>query len=174
MPTSKSIDALDQPRRISYHTLRPTHVSVDLDQLVVNYRNIMKHCGCSVMRVIKADAYGHGIVAVAERLEQEGCPYFGVAYLEEALLLREEGVQTPILVMGGILGEQIPLYIEHNITLTASSIDKLNAIEHTAKAMQKKATVHLKIDTGMGRIGIQEWSAHKMLRVVSQCSKYHR
>ena len=122
------------------------------------------------MPVIKADAYGHGIVAVAERLEQEGCPYFGVAYLEEALLLREEGVQTPILVMGGTLGEQIPLYIEHNITLTASSIDKLNAIEHTAKAMQKKATVHLKIDTGMGRIGIQEWSAHKMLRVVSQCS----
>ena len=161
---------LEQPRRISYHTLRPTHVSVDLDQLVSNYRNIRDYCGCAVMPIIKADAYGHGIVAVAERLEKEDCPYFGVAYLEEALLLREEGIQTPILVMGGILGEQIPLYIEHDITLTASSIDKLNAIEQTAKEMQKRAKVHLKIDTGMGRIGMQEWSAHKLLEVVGQCS----
>lgn len=169
MSNPKSIDVLEQPRRISYHTLRPTHVSVDLDQLVRNYRQIKTHCGCDVMPVIKADAYGHGIVAVAERLEQEGCAYFGVAYLEEALLLREEGIQTPILVMGGILGEQIPLYIEHNITLTASSIDKLNAIEQTAQRLQKRPKVHLKIDTGMGRIGVQEWSAHKLLDVAKGC-----
>ena len=170
MSDPKVKQTLEQPRRISYHTLRPTHVSVDLDQLVENYQNIKDYCGCDVMPVIKADAYGHGIVAVAERLEQEGCPYFGVAYLEEALLLREEGIQTPILVMGGILGEQIPLYIEHNITLTASSIDKLNAIEQTAKEIHQKAKVHLKIDTGMGRIGVQEWSAHKLLDVAKNCT----
>jgi len=125
------------------------------------------------MAVIKADAYGHGIVAVAKCLEAEGCAYFGVAYLEEALLLREEGIQTPILVMGGILGEQIPLYIEHNITLTASSIDKLQAIENTAQKMQQRATVHLKIDTGMGRIGVQEWSAHKLLEAAKKCVGVH-
>ena len=173
MSDPKTIDALEQPRRISYHTLRPTHVSVDLEQLVQNYRQIQLYCGCDVMPVIKADAYGHGIVAVAERLEREGCAYFGVAYLEEALLLREEGIQTPILVMGGILGEQIPLYIEHNITLTASSVDKLTAIEHTAKQLGKQAVVHLKIDTGMGRIGVQEWSAHKLLSVAKQCSNIY-
>ena len=122
------------------------------------------------MPVIKADAYGHGIVAVADRLEQEGCTYFGVAYLEEALLLREEGIQAAILVMGGILGERIPLYIEHNITLCASSVDKLNAIEETARKLGKRPKVHLKIDTGMGRIGVQEWSAHKLLDIAKRCS----
>lgn len=170
MSDPKSIAALEQPRRISYHTLRPTHVSVDLDQLVRNYKQIKIHCGCDVMPVIKADAYGHGIVAVAERLEHEGCTYFGVAYLEEALLLREEGIQAAILVMGGILGERIPLYIEHNITLCASSVDKLNAIEETAKRLGKRPKVHLKIDTGMGRIGVQEWSAYKLLGIAKQCS----
>ncbi len=170
MSNPKSIAALEQPRRISHHTLRPTHVSVDLEQLVRNYQQIKMYCGCDVMAIIKADAYGHGIVAVAERLEREGCAYFGVAYLEEAILLREEGIQTPILVMGGILGEQIPLYIEHDITLTASSIDKLNAIERTAERLQQTAKVHLKIDTGMGRIGVQEWSAHKLLDVAKSCT----
>lgn len=121
------------------------------------------------MAVIKADAYGHGIIAIAKCLEAEECAYFGVAYLEEALLLREEGIQTPILVMGGILREQIPLYIEQNITLTASSIDKLQAIEKTARQMKRCATVHLKIDTGMGRIGVQEWSAHKLLEAAKNC-----
>lgn len=158
-----------EPRRISHHVLRPTHVDVNLERLVQNYRNIQQHCNCAVMAVIKADAYGHGILAVADRLEREGCAYFAVAYLEEALLLREEGITTPILVMGGILGEQIPLYIEHKITLTASSIDKLLAIEQAAKQMSSQATVHLKIDTGMGRIGVQEWSANSLLETAKTC-----
>ena len=74
---------------------------------------------------------------------------------------------------GWDFGEQIPLYIEHNITLTASSVDKLTAIEHTAKQLGKQAVVHLKIDTGMGRIGVQEWSAHKLLSVAKQCSNIY-
>ena len=123
------------PRRISQHTLRPTRIVVKLQQIVHNYRILQAHCQKPMMAVIKADAYGHGIVEVAKVLEAEGVPYFGVAYLEEALLLREEGVQTPILVMGGIFGEQIPLYIENGITLTASSVDKLKAIEACAKSM---------------------------------------
>ena len=157
------------PRRISQHTLRPTHVVVNLQQIVLNYRILKAHCQKPVMAVIKADAYGHGIVEVAKVLEQEGAPYFGVAYLEEALLLREEGIQTPILVMGGILGEQIPLYIRHNITLTASSVDKLKSIEACAKEMGKNAIAHLKIDTGMERIGVHDYSAATILEVASQC-----
>ncbi len=158
-----------KPRRISHHTLRPTHLEVDLEQLATNYKVIAAHCGCAVMAVIKADAYGHGIVAVAKRLVQEGVPYFGVAYLEEALLLREEGIETPILVMGGILGERVHLYIEHNITLTASSIEKLLAIEEVAKTLKQRATVHLKIDTGMGRIGVQPRSVQKLIDVAKTC-----
>lgn len=157
------------PRRISQHTLRPTHIVVKIEQIVQNYRILQAHCQKPVMAVIKADAYGHGIVEVAKALEAEGAPYFGVAYLEEALLLREEGVQTPILVMGGILGEQIPLYIENNITLTASSIDKLRAIETCAQAMNHRAIAHLKIDTGMERIGVHDYSAGSLLEVASAC-----
>ncbi len=158
-----------KPRKISHHVLRPTHLDVDLDQLVQNYRLIEAHCGCPVMAVIKADAYGHGIVAVAERLSQENAPYFGVAYLEEALLLREEGITTPILVMGGILGSQVHLYIQNRVTITASSVEKLQMIESVASQLQQRATVHLKIDTGMGRIGVQAHSAQKLLDLVQRC-----
>lgn len=157
------------PRRISQHTLRPTHIVVHLAQIVQNYRVLRAHCQKPVMAVIKADAYGHGIVEVARALEAEGVPYFGVAYLEEALLLREEGIQTPILVMGGILGEQIPLYIEHRITLTASSVDKLMAIEHCAKKLGKTAIAHIKIDTGMERIGVHDYSAGAILETATNC-----
>lgn len=160
--------------RISQQVSRPTQVLVDLGQIVRNYHAIQQHTGTHVMAIIKADAYGHGIVEVATRLQQENVAYFGVAYLEEALLLRESGIQTPILVLGGIVGAQIPLYIEHNITMTASSIDKLMAIEEFAKqyyAMQtdNKPKVHLKIDTGMERIGVHEYSAKGFLEKAKAC-----
>jgi alanine racemase len=68
--------------------------------------------------------------------------------------LREAGVTTPILVLGGIIGNQVPLFLEHDLTLTASSIEKLGQIEAAARAMGVRAKVHLKIDTGMERIGV--------------------
>ena len=74
-----------KPQRISHYALRPTRLTIDLNHLVKNYRLIQQYCSRPVMAVIKADAYGHGIVPVAQRLEQEGVAYFGVAYLEEAL-----------------------------------------------------------------------------------------
>ena len=158
-----------KPQRISHYALRPTRLTIDLSQLVKNYRLIQHHCDRPVMAVIKADAYGHGIVPVAQRLEQEGIAYFGVAYLEEALLLREENIQTPILVMGGILGDRVHLYIEHGITLTASSVEKLLAIEQTAKQLKQVARVHLKIDTGMGRIGVQPQTAEQLFTMAKEC-----
>ena len=157
------------PQRITHQISRPTRIIVDLDQIAKNYRLIHQSCNRPLMAVVKADAYGHGIVEVSKRLELEGVAYLAVAYLEEALLLRESGVQTPILVMGGILGEQIPFYIQHQITLTASSIDKLLSIEKVSKEMNVRALVHLKIDTGMGRIGVQDTSAEEFLLVASQC-----
>ena len=156
--------------RISQHSLRPTQCIVNLEQIAENYRLIKEHVNRPVMAVIKADGYGHGIIPVAKKLLEESVEYFGVAYLEEALLLREEGIQTPILVLGGILGEQIPQYIEHQITLTASSIDKLLDIEETSKKLGKRAKVHLKIDTGMERIGVHDYSADAFLSKVQQCS----
>ena len=110
----------------------------------------------AVMPIVKANAYGHGLVDVARHLVSIGATSFGVAFLEEAVALRAAGIHLPILVMGGILGAQIPVFLRHGLTLTASSIDKLRDIDATARDMGVTATVHLKIDTGMERIGGSE------------------
>jgi len=145
--------------------LRPTRLEVSLGRLAHNYHAIVAHVGprTQVMPILKANAYGHGLVEVARRLETIGAPYVGVAYLEEGVRLRREGVRLPVLVLGGIVGEQIPRFLEHDLTLTASSVDKLRAIDACAAATGRRAKVHLKIDTGMERIGVHWYSASKLL-----------
>ncbi len=149
---------------VSSSELRPTHLEVDLARLRENYRVISGHVApARVMPVLKANAYGHGLIAVAGMLEREKPFAVAVAYLEEALRLREAGVRLPILVLGGIVGAQIPRFLEQNLTLTASSVDKLIAIEECSAAMRIKARVHLKVDTGMERIGTHWYSAERLL-----------
>jgi len=144
--------------------LRPTQVEVDLSRLTANYRAIQAHVApAAVMPILKANAYGHGLVEVARHMQSLGAPYLGVAFLEEGILLREAGVTTPILVLGGIIGNQVPLFLEHDLTLTASSMEKLGQIEEAARAMGVRAKVHLKIDTGMERIGVHYYSAADLL-----------
>jgi alanine racemase len=144
--------------------LRPTHLEVDLAQLGANYHAIAAHVApARVMPVLKANAYGHGLVEVARRLQSIGAPMIAVAYLEEALRLRQQGVFMPVLVLGGLVGSQIPRFLDHDLTLTASSVDKLRAIEECAVATGKRARVHLKIDTGMERLGMHWYSAEKLL-----------
>ena len=150
--------------------LRPTFLEVDLDRLAENYRVIAAHVApARVMPILKANAYGHGLVEVGRKLEAIGAPYVGVAYLEEALRLREHGVALPVLVMGGIVGSQIPRFLENDLTLTASSVDKLRAIDEQAAARRCEAIVHLKIDTGMERIGVHWYSAERLLEESLKC-----
>ena len=149
---------------LSEAELRPTHLEVDLGRLRENYRLIAERVApARVMPVLKANAYGHGLVQVAKLLESVGAPMVAVAYLEEALRLRQEGVALPVLVLGGIVGSQIPRFLEHDLTLTASSVDKLRAIDECAAAHGRRARVHLKIDTGMERIGVHWYSAEPLL-----------
>lgn len=150
--------------------LRPTYLEVNLSTLTANYRAIQEAVGKrAVMVILKANAYGHGLVRVAQHMAQEGAAYFGVAYLEEALLLRQEGIKIPILVLGGIVGNQIPLFIKYDVTITASSVEKLEAIETAARSLGIRARVHLKIDTGMERIGVHYYSAETLLNASLQC-----
>lgn len=150
--------------------LRPTRLEVDLARLAENYRAIAAHVApARVMPVLKANAYGHGLVEVARLLESMGVPSVGVAYLEEGLRLREHGVRMPVLVLGGILGSQIPRFLEHDLILTASSVDKLLAIDEEAGALGRAAIVHLKIDTGMERIGVHWYSAEPLLEASLRC-----
>jgi alanine racemase len=167
------VSTLHEPT-IALGELRPTRLEVDLDRLAANYEAIQRYVGAAkVMPILKANAYGHGLVQVARLLESIGAPMLGVAYLEEGMRLREEGVRTPVLVLGGIVGEQIPRFLEHDLTLTASSVDKLEAIEACAAAMHRVATVHLKIDTGMERIGVHWYSAERLLEASLRCPHVH-
>ena len=102
----------------STEVLRPTQVEINLPRLAANYRAIQAHVApAAVMPILKANAYGHGLVEVARLMQSLGAPYLGVAFLEEGILLREAGITIPILVLGGILGNQIPLFLAHDLTL---------------------------------------------------------
>jgi alanine racemase len=163
------MSALDEPT-LATDELRPTRVEVDLDVLTDNYRVIAAHVApARVMPILKANAYGHGLVEVGRVVERLGAPYAGVAYLEEGLRLRRHGVRLAVLVLGGILGSQIPRFLEADLTLTASSVDKLRAIDEHAAALGRAATVHLKIDTGMERIGVHWYSAEALLEASLRC-----
>lgn len=162
--------SINQPTITSNGVVRPTHVEVNLTRLTENYRAIKRAVSpAAVMPILKANAYGHGLVEVARHFASMGAPYLGVAFLEEGILLREYGVTTPILVLGGILGNQVPLFLEYDLTLTASSVEKLTQTNDAARAMGKTAKVHLKIDTGMERIGVHYYSAAELLETALIC-----
>jgi alanine racemase len=136
--------------------LRPTRVEVTLSNLSHNLKVIRNTVGnIKVMGVVKANAYGHGLTEISKHLEKENIDYLGVAFIEEAIQLRKSSIKTPILVLGGLDNNQIEMYLENDITITGSSIDKLEAISSKAKSLSRTAKVHLKVDTGMGRIGVQ-------------------
>jgi alanine racemase len=165
---------INQPTISSREVVRPTYVEVDLARLTGNYRAIQKQVApAAVMPILKANAYGHGLVEIARHLETLNAPYLGVAFLEEGILLREAGVKTPILVMGGILDNQVPIFLDYNLTLTASSVEKLAQIDKAARAKALTAKVHLKIDTGMERIGVHYYSAPTLLEAALHCEQCH-
>jgi alanine racemase len=150
--------------------VRPTRVEVDLKILAENFRAIKAYIKNSkVMPILKANAYGHGLVRVAQLYEELKADYLGVAVVEEGILLREMGIKMPILVLGGIWGNQIPLFLKHNLTITASSIDKLKQIDDTSARMNIKAKVHLKVDTGMERLGVHYYNVEKFLEAAYNC-----
>ncbi|MCB1207847.1 MAG: alanine racemase [Verrucomicrobiales bacterium] len=150
--------------------MRPTYVEVDQSRVRANLQAIRAAVGpAKVMGIVKANAYGHGIIEIARLLEQQRIDMLGVAFLEEAVLLREHGIQSPILVFGGIAADQIHLFLKENLSFTASSVEKLRLIDEAAAALKVRARVHLKIDTGMERIGVHYYSAGKLLDAALQC-----
>lgn len=138
---------------------RPTRIRVDLDALSHNLHQIRAHAGVPVMGIVKANAYGHGLVPVALHLQARGVDQLGVAFLEEGIALRHAGITLPILVLGGIFGPQVAQFIANDLEITVSSLDKLRQVEAAAQALGRKAVIHLKIDTGMERIGVHSYSA---------------
>ncbi|NOY06041.1 MAG: alanine racemase, partial [Chlorobi bacterium] len=144
-------------------TLRPTIVEVNLSALRHNVDGIKKAVGdTTIMGIVKANAYGHGLIRTSRELLNMGVNQLGVAFLEEGIALRKAGITAPILVLGGIIGNQITHFLEYDLMITASSVFKLRQIDQTAAVMGKRAQVHLKIDTGMERIGVHYYNAHTL------------
>jgi alanine racemase len=137
---------------------RLTRALVDLARLERNWRRLVQvHRGHRVMTVLKANAYGHGLVPCARFLQGLGQPLFGVALLDEALALREAGITGRILVLGPPEPGTLPLYGRHRIEVTLPSLAHLSTAIATAAdgAGDAPLEAHLKCDTGMGRIGLQ-------------------
>lgn len=148
--------------------MRPTRAEIDATALQYNLTGIRNKVGpnVKVMAIVKANAYGHGIVEIARLLDAEHIDYLGVGFLEEGILLRKVGIRTPILVLGGVLGEQTVEFLEHNLEITVSSIELARRVSQEATTTGKKAHVHLKIDTGMERIGVRAENAMAFVREV--------
>ena len=143
---------------------RPAWIEVDFAALAHNLSEIRKRVKpAKVMAVVKANAYGHGLVPVARFYEQNSVDMLGVALLEEAIILRENKIACPILVFGGLLESQIPHFLLHQIDITVSSLSKLEQVERWALHLGCKARIHLKLDTGMGRIGTRACSGMPMI-----------
>ncbi len=134
---------------------RPTWAEIDLDRLAHNLTCVRGRLGATgVMAIVKADAYGHGAVPVARRLEREGVDWLAVAMPEEGATIRQAGVRTPILVMGGLAPEQADLVLAHDLTAAVYREDQIAALATHAARRGAPAPVHVKIDTGMGRLGV--------------------
>jgi alanine racemase len=146
---------------------RPSRIVVDLDRIAGNLRAIRAHAGVPAMAIVKANAYGHGLVPVARHLQAHGAERFGVAFVEEGVALRQAGIDLPILVLGGIFGHQVAQFLAHDLEITVSSLDKLRQVEAAAEAMGRRARVHLKIDTGMERIGVHSYSCGPFIEAAS-------
>lgn len=134
---------------------RPTYAEVDLDAFKYNYSTVRKLVPrTKIVAIVKADAYGLGLKPIAILIEQLKAEYLGVGFLEEGVTLRDYGIKLPIMVLGGVAGFQIDYFLEYNLDLTASSHFILNEIDRRARRKGKTAKVHLKIDTGINRIGV--------------------
>jgi alanine racemase len=150
--------------------MRPTYLEVNLPQLRKNVEDIRAHVApARVMVMVKANAYGHGVDGIAPFIEPY-VDYFGVALPEEGIHLRGLGIRKPILVAGGTLPEQVPVFAEHDLTLTGSSVELLDIAEDISHSSGKRIKTHLKIDTGMERVGVREYEAEALIEKSTACS----
>jgi alanine racemase len=146
-----------------------TRAEINITSLRHNFEGIRKKIGfkVKVMGIVKANAYGHGIVEVSRSLEEFGIDCLGVGFQEEGIFLRNHGIKIPILVLGGVLGDQIRQFLEYDLDITVSSVEIAERIEMEVKTNNnRRARVHLKIDTGMERIGVHSSNAPQFIERV--------
>ena len=129
-------------------------LEIDLDIIKNNIKSIQNFTRKPVMAIVKANAYGHGLLEIAAAAKEAGCPWCGTARLEEALLLRKSGIQGGIFVLGYTQPEAVPLAAANQISLAVYDLETANLYHEQLEKNSLTLNVHLKLDTGMGRLGI--------------------
>ncbi|NLD36925.1 MAG: alanine racemase [Desulfatiglans sp.] len=137
--------------------ISPNKLTIDLGAIVHNLGEV-RGCigpGISIMGIVKSDAYGHGMVPVSKTLEKNGVYSLGVSFISEALMLREEGIRIPVIILCGIDKEaEAFAAVDNGLTPVVYDLDSAERLERVASIRDKRLKVHVKIDTGMGRLGI--------------------
>jgi len=136
---------------------RPTRAEIDLNALRLNFQDVQRAVGdnCDVLAVVKADAYGHGVSGVVPTLEAAGARLFGVALVEEGVELRKLGTEKPVLVLGSAFPGQEEEILDHSLTPVLYDLDCARRLDHVARDAGRTIDYHLKVDTGMGRLGFR-------------------
>ena len=155
--------------------MRRTWAEINLQNLKHNFQQVRKLVGenVGILSVVKADAYGHGAVEVSKALVEAGTEMLGVATVEEALQLREYGVEVPILLLGGLRPEEVKDAVEFGLTPFLFSIDVAEALDIESAKANIKASYHLKFDTGMTRLGVRNEDSKEFLDDLSKLENIH-
>ena len=132
---------------------------------------ICEQAKAPVLCVVKADAYGHGAVQVAKRLEKMDAPYFAVATIPEGVELREAGIETPILILGYVDEKDMDTAVQYGITVPVYDRETADSVSAAAERTGKPVTVHYKLDTGMTRLGFPSWECEQTVQDILACSK---
>ena len=150
---------------------RPTHVEINLAALRHNYQLIRQHLAdsCEILAVVKADAYGHGAVEVARVLQRLGADMLGVAIAEEGLELRAAGITLPILMLGGPWPGQEDVLVSNDLQVCVFEVEHIRRLEAAASDLDRICHCHLKVDTGMGRLGVLPEDLPEILQLFRQC-----
>lgn len=153
-------------RNLKHIGYRPTWAEVSLDNLAYNFNQIKKIIGdaTKVLVTVKADAYGHGLIPVARRLVSCGADFLGVASIDEGIKLREAGIKIPVLVLGMIMKNDIPPLFQYNLKPTVCTHELALAMNNRARLAGRRLDIHVKVDTGMGRLGILPHDALGLLK----------
>ncbi|MBI1976963.1 MAG: alanine racemase [Candidatus Omnitrophica bacterium] len=153
--------------------LRPTWTEINLDAIRYNFSRVKEIVGLhtGIMGVVKADAYGHGAVSVAKLLEQLEAAYLGVSSLDEALELRQAGIRAPILILGSVLPDLHAISgdpVLSSVTFTLCTLDVARILQKEANKQQRPFRIHVKVDTGMGRLGVWYEQAAKWVKNLAE------
>jgi alanine racemase len=144
----------------SIHTVelitRPTRAEINLDALEHNFTNIRKRTGkeVKILTVVKANAYGHGAIEISHALQELGVDFLGVATCEEGIELRKASITTPIILLGGSFTGQATAVLQHDLIPVVYNIESAKELSQQAHRSNRRVKIHVKIDTGMGRLGV--------------------